>query len=564
MKEFIKKYSLVIAIVISIVFLTIFLTFLFQKRGDTVYIAAMTGKVSVGSSSDTSTAVEGFVGMKLDEGDIVMTGDRASCVLSYEKKSGNKDNFITICEDSQINIYGKNKQGGYNFFVTYGSVISNMAVQSTYTTNIASKLFSLSADGLIMKIDYDKEESLGNIYVFDGNGTLQIIQPSGSNGKTERLIKNSATAVKHMDDGTVGFGQLNCPFGLDSFSAQDLKIMSGVANNWSEKISYGVDEFEKAFQTAADYAEFMQVDPVEMTTVSETEYIPETLIETTIDTTVTEIETTVLEQDITTKFMGATQTVPGASTTRTEINADGSIVYKNGETMAFSEFARSTVMELNDVVIEEADEEPIVTTVPVTSQSDDETKTKKSRVTDTYVPAITTAGGTNVTTSGNSKTTKKTGVTTTVPKSTSDKKQVVTTTPITTIDPNTTHTVIFTYSESGHEYWAIQLVKHGASAIAPDVPEIEGKHFQCWDKDFSCVTSDMTINGVFNNSNDTSNYYTVTFYADNSVWKSVKVKHGGDIKLISKPEVKGKTFIGWNSSLNNITSDKTVFALFSE
>lgn len=580
MKDFIKKYSVAIAIVCSIIFLAVFLTFLFQKKGDTVYIAAMTGKVSVGSSSDASTAVEGFVGMKLTEGDIVMTGDRASCVLSYEKKTDNKDNFITVCEDSQVNIYGKNKQGGYNFFVTYGSVISNMTVQSSYTTNISSKLFSLSADGLIAKVDYSRDEALGNIYVFDGNGMLQIIQPSGSSGKTEKIIKNSATAVRHMEDGTVGFGQLNCPFGLDSFSAQDLKIMSGVANNWSEKISYGVNEFEQAFQTASDYAEFMQVDPVIMTTVAEETF--DTLVNTGNEPVVSELVTTVPEESTTTKFMGATQTVPGMETAATaaKTEADGSvIVSKNGETMAFSEFTRNTVTDLGDVPLEYAPiDEPTVTTVPTGSESENETETgagtRRPRETEPYikettangyVPAITTAGGTNVTTTNDrtSNTSEKPAVTT-VPSSGNNKKPVVTTVPPVKVDPNAAYTVIFTYNENGKDYWAIQLVKHGQSAIAPDVPEIPGKHFQRWDKDFSCVTSDMTINGIFGDGDDINNYYTVTFYVNNEIWRTVKVKHGDSVKLSSEPELAGKTFSGWSSSLNNITNDKTVFALFAE
>lgn len=580
MKDFIKKYSVAIAIVCSIIFLAVFLTFLFQKKGDTVYIAAMTGKVSVGSSSDASTAVEGFVGMKLTEGDIVMTGDRASCVLSYEKKTDNKDNFITVCEDSQVNIYGKNKQGGYNFFVTYGSVISNMTVQSSYTTNISSKLFSLSADGLIAKVDYSRDEALGNIYVFDGNGMLQIIQPSGSSGKTEKIIKNSATAVRHMEDGTVGFGQLNCPFGLDSFSAQDLKIMSGVANNWSEKISYGVNEFEQAFQTASDYAEFIQVDPVIMTTVAEDTF--DTLVNTGNESVVSELVTTVPEESTTTKFMGATQTVPGMETAATAVKteADGSvIVSKNGETMAFSEFTRSTVTDLGDVPLEYTPiDEPTVTTVPAGNESENETETgagtRRPRETEPYVkettangyvPAITTAGGTNVTTTNDraSNTSEKPAVTT-VPSSGNNKKPVVTTVPPVKVDPNAAYTVIFTYNENGKDYWAIQLVKHGQSAIAPDVPEIPGKHFQRWDKDFSCVTSDMTINGIFGDGDDINNYYTVTLYVNNEVWRTVKVKHGDSVKLSSEPELAGKTFSGWSSSLNNITNDKTVFALFAE
>lgn len=40
-------------------------------------------------------------------------------------------------------------------------------------------------------------------------------------------------------------------------------------------------------------------------------------------------------------------------------------------------------------------------------------------------------------------------------------------------------------------------VNHGNDAIAPNVPQKEGYAFQSWDKDFSNVTSDLTVNAIY-------------------------------------------------------------------
>ena len=110
----------------------------------------------------------------------------------------------------------------------------------------------------------------------------------------------------------------------------------------------------------------------------------------------------------------------------------------------------------------------------------------------------------------------------------------------------------------------MQLVKRGQSAVAPAIPDVEGKYFVQWVRDFSCVTSDMTVTGIFADGVKPATDHTVKFYVDDVLWKTVTVKHGGNVKLVDLPTSDGKTFVGWSESVVNVTKDLTVFALFSD
>lgn len=590
MINFIKKHTLLLAIIGAVAFLAVFLMFLFSKVGDNVYIVGVNGSVSIGTADDLHTLNVASVGMKLTKNDIIVTGNKSSCILSYDKNADEKDNFVNIGENSQVMLYDKNSQGGYKFFVTYGSVICNMPVDRSYRTNISTKLFNLFADGTITKVIYDTEMNIGKVYTFDGNPRIQTIQPSGTVNSAEKLLKNSVCAVSKLDDGTVGFGSLNVAFGLNEFTAQDLKTMSGVANIWSEKISYGSNEFEQAFQTASDYAKWVVTEPPVVELPSDTTYdeTTETAFSDDVVTTVSNEseETTVVtpgydteseyedSEDYTTTFDKERFDNEDATKSLTE-SLKVSIPY--------TVFTRQTVTETSD------GEQIYETTAPVIDREDEtfvpETTTRH-RTTEKYVKE-TTGPSTETHTSFTTERSKPEGTTRhnvatapsyteTRPAYTGTKPQTTTvpptttTAPIVTVNPNTVYTVIFTYNAGGKEFWSVQLVKHGKSAIAPDAPDIPGRKFIGWDKDFTYVTSDMTVTAVFDDSKNTKvstaakEYYTVNLYSEDKLWKTVTVKRGGTVNISGTPKSSNPSlvFCGWSDSLDNIQSDMTIFALF--
>lgn len=68
-------------------------------------------------------------------------------------------------------------------------------------------------------------------------------------------------------------------------------------------------------------------------------------------------------------------------------------------------------------------------------------------------------------------------------------------------------------------------VQHGSAVTAPEVPEKDGKTFSKWDKDFSKVTSDLTINAVYD-----VDTFTLTFINfDGTTVYTEEVEYGASI-----------------------------------
>lgn len=105
-----------------------------------------------------------------------------------------------------------------------------------------------------------------------------------------------------------------------------------------------------------------------------------------------------------------------------------------------------------------------------------------------------------------------------------------------------------------------EKVQHGSAATAPEVPEQDGKTFKGWDKDFSKVTSDLTINAVYD-----VNTFTVTFKDGEKVLETQTVEYEAaatapDTARLSPPE--GMHFAKWDKDFSKVTEDIEVSAVY--
>lgn len=125
-------------------------------------------------------------------------------------------------------------------------------------------------------------------------------------------------------------------------------------------------------------------------------------------------------------------------------------------------------------------------------------------------------------------------------------------------DPSTTHTVTIIIGDDE----IVQEVEHGGSADMPADPEISGKTFVGWDKDYSNITEDTVITAIFKDSGSTGTdvYHNVTIViADRET--TIQVKDGEAAPLPSTVNIEGYTFKGWDKDYSSIHSDMTITAI---
>lgn len=120
-----------------------------------------------------------------------------------------------------------------------------------------------------------------------------------------------------------------------------------------------------------------------------------------------------------------------------------------------------------------------------------------------------------------------------------------------------TFTVTF---KDGEKVLETQTVEYEAAATAPDTARLsppEGMHFAKWDKDFSKVTEDIEVSAVYE-----LNEYTVIFKNEETVISIQPVKHGFAATAPNVVDTATKKFVGWDKSFDNVTSDLIVNAKF--
>ena len=120
-----------------------------------------------------------------------------------------------------------------------------------------------------------------------------------------------------------------------------------------------------------------------------------------------------------------------------------------------------------------------------------------------------------------------------------------------------TFTVTF---KDGEKVLETQTVEYEAAATAPDTARLsppEGMHFAKWDKDFSKVTENIEVSAVYE-----INEYTVIFKNGETTLKTEMVKHGSAATPPNVFDTPTAKFVGWDKPFDNVTSDLIVNAKF--
>lgn len=121
------------------------------------------------------------------------------------------------------------------------------------------------------------------------------------------------------------------------------------------------------------------------------------------------------------------------------------------------------------------------------------------------------------------------------------------------------NTVTVTFKD-GEKVLETQTVEYEAAATAPDTARLsppEGMHFAKWDKDFSKVTEDIEVSAVYE-----LNVYTVTFKNGETTLKTEMVKHGSAATPPNVYDTATEKFVRWDKEFSKVTSDLIVNAKF--
>ena len=122
-----------------------------------------------------------------------------------------------------------------------------------------------------------------------------------------------------------------------------------------------------------------------------------------------------------------------------------------------------------------------------------------------------------------------------------------------------TYTVVFTKYDGGN--LSVQHVAHGHAAVAPTPELVPGHSFSRWDKDYSNITSDLTVNPIYE-----ANVYTVRFLDKDRevVVSEQQVEYGKSANPPVPEKYRRFVFLSWSGNYSYITEDSTFWPIYRE
>ena len=130
-------------------------------------------------------------------------------------------------------------------------------------------------------------------------------------------------------------------------------------------------------------------------------------------------------------------------------------------------------------------------------------------------------------------------------------------------EKNTTKTYHVTFTDGDGNTLNEQDVEEGKAAVAPDDPTKEGYTFKGWDTDFSKVTSDLTVNAIWEKDKKPVYHVVFTDGVGNTLSEQ-DVEQGSAAEAPADPTREGYEFTGWDTEFGNVQSDLTVNATWKE
>lgn len=562
-----------------------------------LYISSVSGSVSV-TNSDTVT--NSSSGELLKNGDIVTVGEKSSCTLAYKGKKNSEDNYLIIGENSQIVVSNDfdGKEDG-ELFLRNGSVMANSAADAQSSVNIRTADALITTDKSVAKISYSTNEFMAytDLYTFMGENAAQLFDSLGNpvqlydsignpvDGPMKQIERRWGRIVPASEDEDMPkFKALNLEFDLEELSAADLKNLLTIAAIIGEDFPYSPEELKAAYDKKSSDELEDQPEVTEGTTLttdnSDNIQTAEPIATTAPAPTETTLPGQTYRTNSTTAAPVQTTAAPPATTTTAAPVSEPELTETASAANGSEDYHTVTVIIDGEETIQEVvhggnaikPEDPVIDGMEFLGWDGSFENITEDRVITALFNEFEGSKVHTVTVViGNRSNTIQVedGQSANLPDTVNvegyvfkgwDKDFTNITSDITIsaiLEPVGTHTV--TFIVEGESY-TVQ-VEHGGMAMPPYIPSTDsnGNRFVGWDKAISNILLDTTITAVF----AADDYHTVTFIIDGQFY-SVKVADGETAEPPFWPitDSNGNRFIGWDKSLENITSDVTITAYF--
>lgn len=539
MKDFLKNFKLPLILggcAIAAVAATLIIVTGGFSGGYGLYITSAYGSVSVTSSDVSEAAVSGDA---LKEGDVVTIGENSYCTIAYQGKKNSQNNNFTLGSNSQIVV--SNAFDGKNdgeLFLRCGTLIGNFNDEDKSSVSVRTADSMISLKNSVVKISYYTNEfmSYTDVYTVMGQNTIQLYDAAG-NPFNDPEIQYVSRWGRIISDEGPSFEALNLEFDLNELTVFDLKQLLAISALIDEGFPYNREELRKVYEEkggneagtppAMSDTESVVTEPVESVSKPIQTADP-------IDTAPPPTETTLPNQTTTrpwsqTDAPATSATTQPPVTTTDEENTD--LLQPDDDTTSQNDVTDGNSGAVHFVTVIVNGEE----TLQEVAHGENAVKPA-----DPVIDGLTFIGWDksfeNIT---------QDTVITALFQETSGSTQ----------DPNTTtHTVTVVINGRTNTI----IVEHGQSANLPTTLNVEGYIFKGWDKDFTNITQDVTITAILEPQVQA---HTVTFIINGQSYP-VQVEHGGTAVPPYIPE-ESTGFIGWDKTLNNITGDVTITAVFS-
>lgn len=503
------------------------------KKG--LYITSVSGDVSV-SNSDNGTSEAVSAEQKLSQGDIITVSEGGSATLTYRTSKNKDTNYLVVLPGSQVFVTDKFKgKEDAELYLNRGTVISSNSEDLGAVVNIRTANSGVGTACAVSTVSYviGEESNYTEVSSLGGNVYIQLYDDQGDAVNNSEPLGPARKARIISGKNGPYFAYLNENASPSDYDAHQLRELFTISSY--VKLSFTSEELKAAYD-AIPKEDKSENEPEDLDTVT-TPSISEAATIQTADTITTDELSSETDETVTTII-----TSESSETTTTE--ATTTTTAETTTTTAFEEETETEEPDDYDDNDPDNDFDADIYTVYV------------------VIDGVTTeqevfAGGNAVQPAD---------------PIIDGKKFIGWDGSFNNITSDTTITALFEDADTGssaeegsHTVTVIigsntttQTVKDGEAANIPATITLEGYTFKGWDKDFSKVTSDMTVTAILEPMS-----CNVTFIVD-GVKYFTTVSYGGTAAAPVTPgsNSQGQSFAGWDKSLSNITGDTTITAIY--